>query len=151
MLGITLQVHHRIPLSTLQSERCHIKWTKCANLPCKMHSISVVADAENNRIDVCPNNSMKLNQCPYHVFCYDLSSHQWTDLPKLRCYRCVFLMGNGHLNVIGRYNSHSYKLTKKVSTYYEIMNSWVSIYPDLFKARLKPGAIAYRDHMIVAG
>ena len=151
MLNITLQVHRRIPLSTLQSGRCHLKWTRCADLPYKMHSISVVADTENNKIYVCPNNSMKLNQCPYRIFCYDLSSHQWTDLPKLRHYRCVLLMCNGQLNVLGGYNSHSHELTKKVSTYCEIMNSWVSIYPDMFKARLKPGAIAYHNHMIVAG
>ena len=116
-----------------------------------MHSISVVADAEKNKIYVCPNINIKLNQCPYRVYCYDLTSNQWTELPKLRHYRCVLLMCNGQLNVIGGYNCHLHELTRKVSTYCDIMNSWVSIYPDLFKARLKPGAIAYKDHMIVAG
>ena len=144
----TIQAYHRpIPLSTLQSGKCHIKWTKCADLPCKMKSISIVTDTERKKIYASTNDST----VPCCVFCYELVSHQWMHLPKLQHYRCVLLMCNGQLNAIGGYDSKSHILTKAVSTFCETTKNWVSTYPDLFKARLKPGAISYLDHMMVAG
>ena len=116
-----------------------------------MNSISLVADVEQKKIYASPNNSIKLHRSPCCVFCYDLVSCKWTHLPKIGHYRCVLLMCNGQLNAISGYDSNSHELTRAVSTFCEMTKRWVSVYPDLLKARFKPGAIAYQNHMIVAG
>ena len=123
---------------------------KCSDLPYKVTCASVVADIKKNKVYASANNSISLNDGPFYIFSYDLNSHQWKELPKTGYNRCVLLLCNGQLNAIGGYDK-SQQLSKNVLTFSEITNNWVFMYPDMHKSRLRPGAIAYQDHMIVGG
>ena len=133
-----------------QNENCHIQWTKCPDLPYKMKSPSVATNHAKNKVYVTPKNS-SLKDGGNSCFCYDITQKQWKKLPEMGYYFCTLLMCNGHLNTIGGYDSKSHKISPKVLTFLEATSSWVSIYPDMLKARVKPGVAEYLNHMIVAG
>ncbi|XP_065893295.1 uncharacterized protein [Dysidea avara] len=138
-----------LPLvSALESGQCHIKWTRCADLPHKMYGASVAGDNEN--VYVTDTNS------PCHiprniVYCYDISMHQWKELPEPEQYYFVLLMVNGQLTAIGGLDFITLNQTSKVSTFSKLNNSWISLYPNLLIPRSKPGAVVHCDHVIVAG
>ena len=85
------------------------------------------------------------------VYCYDISMHQWKELPEPEQYYFVLLMVNGQVTAIGGLDFITLNQTSKVSTFSKLNNSWISLYPNLLIPRFKPGAVVHCDHVIVAG
>ena len=132
----------------LTSGTCHIKWTRCADLPHKMHGASVAVDKQN--VYVTDTNSPH-DDPRNDVYCYNTISNHWTSLPRLEQWYFVLLMIDGQLNAIGGEDSVTCNLSRKVSTFCQTENTWVSYYPNLLTAKFKPGAVVHKDHVIVAG
>ena len=137
-------------MPALQNENCHVEWRKCPDLPYKMRSVSVATNNAKSKVYIIPKNN-SLKDGGTSCFCYDISLKQWKELPEMGHYYCTLLLCNGHLNIIGGYDSNTHEFSPKVLTFLEATNSWVPIYPDMLKARLKPGVAECHNHMIVAG
>ena len=85
----------------------------------------------------------------YYVYVYDINGNQWDRLPPPGQYMGRLVVINSKLTVIGGGDSTTMKNTNKVTTYNN--NSWKNIYPNMIKARGKPGAVVHLDYVIVAG
>ena len=86
----------------------------------------------------------------YHdVYVYDINGNQWDRLSPPGQYMGRLQIINSKLTVIGGRDNTTRKRTNKVTTYNN--NSWKNIYPNMNKARNKPGAVTHLDYVIVAG
>ena len=86
----------------------------------------------------------------YHnVYVYDININQWDRLPPPGQYKGILQIINSKLTVIGGRDNTTNKITNKVTTYNN--NSWSNEYPNLLKARSKPGVLTHLDYVIVAG
>ena len=84
-----------------------------------------------------------------YVYVYDINGNQWDRLPPPGQYYGTLVVINSKLTVIGGRDNTTGKITNKVTTY--INNSWNNVYPNMIKARSKPGAVVQLDYVIVAG
>ena len=85
----------------------------------------------------------------YHVYCYNITTDQWEQLPPPGHYRGRLQIIDGKLTVIGGRDNVTRKVTNKVTTY--INNNWTDHFPNLLRARLKPGVVSHSEYVIVAG
>ena len=83
-----------------------------------------------------------------YVYIYDISNNQWDRLHPPGQYQGVLQIINSKLTVIGGVDNTTKKRTNKVTTYNK---SWSNEYPNLLKARIKPGVLTHLDYVIVAG
>ena len=83
-----------------------------------------------------------------YVYVYDINGNQWDRLPSPGHYMGRLVVIDSKLTVIGGADT-TIKRTNKVTTYYN--NSWNNFYPNMIKARSKPGAVIHSDYVIVAG
>ena len=92
------------------------------------------------------------NQNNWHdVYCYDIKSNQWKQLPRPGHSLGVLHMVDDKLTIFGGTDSTTGKYHNKVTTYNSKTNSWYSCYPDMLHNRSKPGVITSDDHVIVMG
>ena len=84
-----------------------------------------------------------------YVYVYDINSNQWDRLPPPGQYMGSLQIINNKLTVIGGNDNTTKKRTNKVTTYNN--NRWSNEYPNLLKARSKPGVLTHLDYVIVAG
>ena len=84
-----------------------------------------------------------------YVYVYDINNNQWDRLPPPGQCKGILQIINSKLTVIGGRDNTTKKITNKVTTYNN--NSWSNEYPNLLKARLKPGVLTHLDYVIVAG
>ena len=84
-----------------------------------------------------------------YVYVYDINGNQWDRLPPPGQYQGRLQIINTKLTVIGGVDNTTNKRTNKVTTYDNY--SWNNIYPNMIKARNKPGALTHLDYVIVAG
>ena len=84
-----------------------------------------------------------------YVYVYDINGNQWDRLPPPGQHMGRLVVINSKLTVIGGRDNTTSKRTNKVTTYNN--NSWNNIYPNMIKARVKPGAVVQLDYVIVAG
>ena len=84
-----------------------------------------------------------------YVYVYDINCNQWDRLPPPGQYMSRLVVINSKLTVIGGRDMITGKRTNKVTTYNN--NSWNNFYPNMIKARFKPGALTHLDYVIVAG
>ena len=84
-----------------------------------------------------------------YVYVYDTNGNQWDRLPPPGQLQGTLQIINSNLTVIGGWDNSTNKRTNKVTTYNN--NSWKNIYPNMIKARVKPGAVTHLDYVIVAG
>ena len=85
-----------------------------------------------------------------YVYVYDISGNQWDRLPPPGQYMGRLVVINSKLTVIGGRDDTTRKITNKVTTYYNY--SWNNFYyPNMIKARNKPGTATHFDYIIVAG
>ena len=84
-----------------------------------------------------------------YVYVYDINSNQWDRLPPPGQYMGILQIINNKLTVIGGVDNTTNKITNKVTTYNN--NSWSNEYPNLLKARNRPGVLTNLDYVIVAG
>ena len=85
----------------------------------------------------------------HYVYVYDINNNQWDRLPPPGQCKGILQIINCKLTVIGGRDNTTKKITNKVTTYNN--NSWSNEYPNLLKARLKPGVLTHLDYVIVAG
>ena len=83
-----------------------------------------------------------------NVYVYDINNNQWDRLPPPGQSQGVLEIINSKLTVIGGWDNTTKKRTNKVTTY---NNSWSNEYPNLLKARVRPGVLTHLDYVIVAG
>ena len=84
-----------------------------------------------------------------YVYIYDINNNQWDRLPPPGQYVGILQIINSKLTVIGGVDNTTKKVTNKVTTYNN--NSWSNEYPNLLKARVRPGVLTHLDYVIVAG
>ena len=86
----------------------------------------------------------------YHnVYVYDINNNQWDRLPPPGQCEGILQIINSKLTVIGGVDNTTKEITNKVTTYNN--NSWSNEYPNLLKARSKPGVLTHLNYVIVAG
>ena len=85
----------------------------------------------------------------HYVYIYDINNNQWDRLPPPGQHMGILQIINSKLTVIGGRDNTTKKRTNKVTTYNN--NSWRNEYPNLLKARVKPGVLTHLDYVIVAG
>ena len=107
---------------------------------------------DKQNVYVFDTNSTHTSNLRDDLYCYNMLSRKWKELPTpLRHCYFVLLVIDGLLTAIGGLNSITLNTTRKVSTFSKEKNSWISVYPCLLMPRLKPGAVVHCDHVIVAG
>ena len=85
----------------------------------------------------------------HYVYVYDINNNQWDRLPPPGQYKGILQIISSKLTVIGGMDNPTNKITNKVTTYNN--NSWSNEYPNLLKARARPGALTHLDYVIVVG
>jgi len=89
------------------------------------------------------------NNTLYQVYCYNVDTDQWGQLPPPgQCMGRLQII-DGKLTVIGGVDNATNDETNKVTTY--INNIWTDHFPNLIKARNKPGVVSHSEYVIVAG
>ena len=89
------------------------------------------------------------NDTYYYVYVYDINGNHWDRLPPPGQYMGILVVINSKLTVVGGRDNTTRKITNKATTYNN--NSWNNFYPNMIKARCKPGAVVHLDCVIVAG
>jgi len=85
----------------------------------------------------------------YHVYCYDLDTDEWELLPPHKYIQGVLIIINGKLTILGGWDTHTNNSTNNVSTF--LSNKWTNHFPNLLRARCKPGVVSHSEYAIVAG
>ena len=85
----------------------------------------------------------------HYVYVYDINGNQWDRFPPPGQRKGTLQIINSNLTVIGGWDNTTRKSINKVITYNN--NSWKNIYPNMNKARVKPGVVTHLDYVIVAG
>ena len=83
------------------------------------------------------------------VFVYDIHHDQWNRLPPCGHRRGILQIIDAKLTIIGGLDSHTRKITKKVTTFSD--NGWTNVFPDMLNPRVKPGVVIHLNYVIVAG
>ncbi|XP_065884887.1 uncharacterized protein [Dysidea avara] len=130
----------------LQTGCYELTWDKCADLPSPMYDISAVLHDKKVYImaGMAPDNDTL-----YHVYCYNITTDQWEQLPLPDHYMGILQIIDGKLTAIGGIDNITNEITKKVSSY--IHSKWTGHFPDLLRARCKPGVVSNSEYVIVAG
>ena len=135
-------------LPTLTSSKCHIKWTRLADLPAAMFRPYIAV--QDRKVYVSGGTS-PVKDAQHQVFVYDIDNDRWDRLPTPDHYYAVPHIIGGKLTLIGGRLIATNKRTNKVSTFDHTMQSWVSYYPDLLSVRGLPDVVTHMEYVIVAG
>ena len=132
----------------LQSGCYELTWEKCADLPSPMYFASAVLHKENIYVmaGVAPQD-----ETLDYVFSYNINTNEWSRLSPPGHYYGILQIINDQLTVIGGRDNDTNKVTNKVSTFDNNINSWTRCFPDLMKPRSKPGVVTHEDHVVVLG
>ena len=87
----------------------------------------------------------------YYIFSNNIIMNEWSRLPPPGRYACKPLIINDKLTVIGGSDNDTNKVISKVSTFKNNTNSWCNYYPNLIRARGKPGVVVHGKYVIVLG
>ena len=128
---------------------------KCADLPCPLTRASVAL--HDNKVYTITGYHNVQTDC--HVYVYDINDNKWATLyasPKQ--FNGTLQIINGKLTIIGgtidtvnKEENYKEEKTNKVTTYNADNKSWINEYPNLQKARKRPGALTHLNYVIVAG
>ena len=134
-------------MPALASGRYHIKLTQLADLPAPL--FSVYATVRFRNIYVTGNSPVE--NALHQVYEYNINTDQWSQLPPSGHYFGIPHIIGGRLAIIGGRLSATRKVTNKVSTFDEEIQTWTSYYHDLLSVRSRPGVVSHLEHVIVAG
>ena len=84
-----------------------------------------------------------------YVYVYDINNNQWDKLPPHGQCQGVLQMIDSKVTIIGGRDNATNKRTNKVTTF--INNRWTDYYPNMVKARLRPGVLSHLDYVIAVG
>ena len=130
----------------LESGCYQLIWEKCTDLPSPLYSASVAL--HDNKVYTMTGGAPDRETYDY-VYVYDINSNQWDRLPPPGQHKGILQIINSKLTVIGGVDNTTKKITNKVTTYNN--NNWRNEYPNLLKARARPGVLTHLDYVIVAG
>ena len=133
-------------ISALQSGCYELTWERCADLPYPMYHISAVL--HDKKVYIMAGMAPDCNTLD-HIFCYNITTDQWELLPPPGHHGCILQIIDGKLTVIGGVDNVTEKITNKVSTY--VNDGWTDHFPNLLRARSKPGVVSHSEYVIVAG
>ena len=133
-------------VTALQSGYYELTWENCASLPSPLYEASVAL--HDNKVYTMAGDAPDSDTYHY-VYVYDINGNQWDRLPSPEQYIGTLQIINSKLTIIGGRDNTTRKITNKVITYNN--NSWNNSYPNMIKARVKPGAVTHLDYVIVAG
>ena len=133
-------------MPALQSGCYGLTWERCADLPSPMCAISAVL--HDKKVYIMAGDAPD-NDTYYHVYCYNITTDQWEQLPPPGHHMGRLQIIVGKLTVIGGGDNVTKKITNKVTTY--INNRWTDHFPNLLRARSKPGVVSHSEYVIVAG
>ena len=131
----------------LQSGHYHIKWTTCSDLPTSMYDAYVAVS--NGTIYCTGSTPNEDNQ--HEVYCYDIRTDQWKQLPRPGHHLGVIHMVDDKLTLFGGRDSTTNKYHNKVTTYNSKTSSWYSHFPNMLYNRYRPGVVTFHDYVIVMG
>jgi len=130
----------------LQKGYYEITWERCKELPTPMYNISAIL--HRNKVYVMAGDAPDRDTY-YHIYCYCIITNHWEKLPSHKYMKGKLQIINGHLTIIGGWDGNTNMATNNVSTF--IDNSWTNHFPNLLRARCKPGVVSHSEFVIVAG
>ena len=133
-------------MPALQSGCYEITWEKCADLPSPMYYISAVL--HDKKVYIMAGMAPE-DDTLYNVYCYNITTDQWEQLPPPGHHFGGLQIIDGKLTVIGGVDNVTKKTTNKITTFTN--NSWAAHFPNLLRARSKPGVVSHSEYVIVAG
>ena len=133
-------------MPALQSGCYELTWERCADLPSPMYGISAVL--HDKKVYIMAGSAPD-DDTLYHVYCYNITTDQWEQLPPPGHYMGILQIIDGKLTVIVGVDNVTKKATNKVTSY--INNGWTDHLPNLLRARFKPGVVSHSEYVIVAG
>ena len=86
----------------------------------------------------------------YMVYCYHLNFHKWTRLSGLTVKSFGLGAFNGKLLAVGGITMGG-EDSKKVYTYDETTESWMSVIPDMLTSRAFPAVLSLSKTLVIAG
>ena len=131
----------------LQSGHYHIKWTTCSDLPTPMYDAYV---AVSNGTIYCTGSTPDVDNRD-EVYCYDIRTDQWKQLPRPGHRLGVIHMVDDKLTIFGGIHPTTDEVLNKVTTYNRKTNSWYSHFPNMLYNISKPGVVTSDDYVIVMG
>ena len=134
-------------VEALQSGHYHIKWTTCSDLPTPMYAAYV---AVSNGTIYCTGTTPN-DDDDNEVYCYDIRTDQWKQLPRPGHRLSVIHMVDDKLTIFGGRDPTTDEFHNKVTTYNSKTNSWYNHFPNMLYNRHKPGVVISHDYVIVMG
>ena len=134
-------------VEALQSGHYHIKWTTCSDLPTPMYDAFV---AVSNGTIYCTGSTPDVDNRD-EVYCYDIRTDQWKQLPRPGHCLGVIHMVDDKLTIFGGVDPTTDEVLNKVTTYNSKTNSWYSHFPNMLYNKSKPGVVTSHDYVIVMG
>ena len=125
---------------------CELTWERCANLPSPLYGASVALN--DNKVYVMADGAPQ-NDTYNHVYVYNIHTDQWDRLPPPKQYMGRLQVINDQVTVIGGRDRATKKRTNRVTTFSN--DKWIQYYPNMLKARFKPGVTVHLKYVIVAG
>ena len=133
-------------MPALQSGCYDITWERYADLPSPMYNTSAVQ--HDKKVYIMAGTAPDIDT-HYQVYYYSIMGDQWGLLPPHKHIQGRLQVISGHLTIIGGWDENANMATNNVSTL--INNSWTNHYPNLLRARCKPGVVSHSEYVIVAG
>jgi len=130
----------------LQSDSYELTWEKCADLPSPLYSASVAL--HDNKIYTMANITPDIESYNY-VYVYDINNNQWDKLSPPGQHKGTLQIIDNKVTIIGGWDNTTNKRTNKVTTF--INNRWTNYYPNMLKARSRPGVLSHLDYVIAVG
>ena len=133
-------------MPALQSGDYMLVWDPLAPLPSPLYEASVAM--HHDTIYVMAGSAPE-KETIKQVYCYDISTNEWNQLPPpSHCYAKLLVIDE-KLTIFGGVDNATKKVTNKVSTL--IGSGWNEHYPKMLKARYKPGVVMHAEYVIVLG
>ena len=85
----------------------------------------------------------------YQIYCYNITTNQWEQLPPPGNRMGTLQIIDGKLAIIGGRDNLTNKVNNKVFT--NVGKTWTNHFPNLLRARSKPGVVSHSEYVIVAG
>jgi len=84
-----------------------------------------------------------------NVYVYDINNNQWDKLSSPGHCQGTLQIIDSKVTIIGGWDDTTNKRTNKVTTF--INKRWTNYYPNMVKARVRPGVLSHLDYVIAVG
>jgi len=130
----------------LQSSSYELTWEKCADLPSPLYFASVAL--HDDKVYTMANAAPDRETYNY-VYVYNINNNQWDKLSSPGQHKGTLQIIESKVTIIGGVDYATNKSTNKVTTF--INNRWTNYYPNMLKARARPGVLSHLDYVIAVG